>query len=394
MYPILSERRIIGLFTNKENKMRFTYWIIYLLLSITLASCIQDEAPNAEADIIGCTVPGNILKRDPIIENKQVTLMVKADADLTRQSPEFALTPGATISPASGTERNFTQPQHYTVTSQDGNWKKEYLVSYIISGISTEFHFETVDQEVNKNPIYTYDVFYDTDIVTGNRIDWASGNAGFAFTGNGTNDPGSFPTCSMAEGKVGKGVKLETMQTGSFGTGFGMPIAAGNLFMGIFDVGAALSNALKATKLGRPFQYVPTGVKGYYKYKAGEVFEENGKPVADKKDTWDVYAVFYEVPADGKELDGTIVENNYTHPNIVSLAFLDEKDRKETTEWTEFYIPFVMKPGKTIDKDRLEEDGYNVSIVFSSSKEGNYFRGAPGSILLIDEVELIYAADK
>lgn len=393
MYPILSERRIIGLFTNKENKMRFTYWIIYLLLSITLASCIQDEAPNAEADIIGCTVPGNILKRDPIIENKQVTLMVKADADLARQSPEFTLTPGATISPASGTERNFTQPQYYTVISQDGNWKKEYQVSYIISGISTEFHFETVDQVVNKNPIYTYDVFYDTDFVTGNSINWASGNAGFALTGNGTNDPGSFPTCSTAEGKIGKGVKLETMQTGSFGTGFGMPIAAGNLFMGTFDVGAALGNALKATKLGRPFEHVPTGVKGYYKYQAGEVFEENGKPVADKKDTWDVYAVFYEVPADRKELDGTIVENNYTHPNIVSLAFLDEKDRKETAEWTEFYIPFVMKPGKTIDKNLLEEDGYNVSIVFSSSKEGNYFRGAPGSTLFIDEVELIYAAE-
>lgn len=393
MYPILSERRIIGLFTNKENKMRFTYWIIYLLLSITLASCIQDEAPNAEADIIGCTVPGNILKRDPIIENKQVTLMVKADADLARQSPEFTLTPGATISPASGTERNFTQPQYYTVISQDGNWKKEYQVSYIISGISTEFHFETVDQVVNKNPIYTYDVFYDTDFVTGNSINWASGNAGFALTGNGTNDPGSFPTCSTAEGKIGKGVKLETMQTGSFGTGFGMPIAAGNLFMGTFDVGAALGNALKATKLGRPFEHVPTGVKGYYKYQVGEVFEANGKPVADKKDTWDVYAVFYEVPADGKELDGTIVENNYTHPNIVSVALLDEGDRKETAEWTEFYIPFVMKPGKTIDKNLLEEDGYNVSIVFSSSKEGNYFRGAPGSTLFIDEVELIYAAE-
>lgn len=392
MYPILSERRIIGLFTNKENKMRFTYWIIYLLLSITLASCIQDEAPNAEADIIGCTVPGNILKRDPIIENKQVTLMVKADADLTRQSPEFTLTPGATISPASGTERNFTQPQYYTVTSQDGNWKKEYLVSYIIAGISTEFHFEAVDQV--KKLTYIYDVFYDKDSITGNRLDWASGNAGFALTGNGTNDPGSFPTCSMTDGKVGKGVKLETMQTGSFGTGFGMPIAAGNLFVGTFDVGAALGNALKATKLGRPFKHVPTGVKGYYKYQAGEVFEENGKPVADKKDTWDVYAVFYEVPADGKELDGTIVENNYTHSNIVSVALLDEGDRKETAEWTEFYIPFVMKPGKTIDKDRLEEDGYNVSIVFSSSKEGNYFRGAPGSTLFIDEVELIYAADK
>ena len=80
------------------------------LLGITLVSCIRDEALNAEADILTCTVPGDILKRDPIIENNKVVLMVTADADLTHQAPEFTLTPGATISPLSGTERNFQYP--------------------------------------------------------------------------------------------------------------------------------------------------------------------------------------------------------------------------------------------------------------------------------------------
>lgn len=371
--------------------MRTTYLITWLLLSITLMSCIRDEAPNAEADILTCVVPADILKRDPVIENNKVTLMVKADIDLAHQSPEFTLTPGATISPASGTERDFTSPQYYTVTSEDGNWKKEYQVSYIIAGISTEYHFEDVDSVVRTK--YTYDVFYDLDEATDNRIDWASGNAGFALTGMGSKDRASFPTSSVADGKVGKGVKLETKETGSFGQDFGMPIAAGNLFMGTFDVLSALTNALKATRLGMPFEHVPTYIKGYYKYKAGEVFQENGEPVKNKKDTWDVYAIFYEVTDKVRYLDGTIVEGNYTHPNLVSVALLDDKDRKETDEWTEFYIPFVMKSGKVIDREKLKSGGYNVSIVFSSSKEGNYFRGAPGSTLYIDEVELIYAAD-
>ena len=124
--------------------IRVTYFIVCLLLGITLVSCIRDEALNAEADILTCTVPGDILKRDPIIENNKVVLMVTADADLTHQAPEFTLTPGATISPASGTERDFTTPQFYTVTSEDGNWKKEYQVTYIIAGISSEYHFENV----------------------------------------------------------------------------------------------------------------------------------------------------------------------------------------------------------------------------------------------------------
>ena len=370
---------------------RRTHLITCLLMGLVLVSCIRDEAPNAEADILTCIVPADILKRDPVIENNKVTLMVRADIDLKHQAPEFTLTPGATISPTSGTERDFTTPQYYTVTSEDGNWKKKYQVSYQIAGISTEYHFEEVRKVETDR--YVYDVFYDTNKTTGDVIDWASGNSGFAITGVGTEDPASFPTSSLEDGKEGKGVRLETKSTGDFGTRFGMPIAAGNLFMGTFDMLSALTNALKATRLGMPFEHVPTYLKGYYKYKAGETFEEKGKPVPGKMDTWDVYAIFYEVTDKVRYLDGTIVEDNYTHPNLVSVALLDDKDRKETDEWTEFYIPFVMKSGKTIDREKLKAGGYNVSIVFSSSREGNYFRGAPGSTLLIDEVELIYAAD-
>ena len=112
--------------------------------------------------------------------------------------------------------------------------------------------------------------------------------------------------------------------------------------------------------------------------------------VKDKKDTWDIYAIFYETDEKTKTLDAT---NRFDHPNLISIARIDEKDRKETDEWTEFYLPFVTKTGKTVDKDKLKAGKYNVAIVFSSSIEGDYFRGAVGSTLHIDEVELIHAAD-
>ena len=260
--------------------IRVTYFIVCLLLGITLVSCIRDEALNAEADILTCTVPGDILKRDPIIENNKVVLMVTADADLTHQAPEFTLTPGATISPASGTERDFTTPQFYTVTSEDGNWKKEYQVTYIIAGISSEYHFENVKDYKSSLLKYVYNIFYENDSEGKWVMDWASGNTGFALTGAGTEDPASFPTSSYAEGKMGKCVKLETKSTGDFGSKLGMPIAAGNLFMGTFSVGNALTDPLKATMFGVPFEHIPTYLKGYYKYKAGEVYkDENGNIV-------------------------------------------------------------------------------------------------------------------
>lgn len=238
---------------------------------------------------------------------------------------------------------------------------------------------------------YVYNIFYENDSEGKWVMDWASGNTGFALTGAGTEDPASFPTSSYAEGKMGKCVKLETKSTGDFGSKLGMPIAAGNLFMGTFSVGNALTDPLKATMFGVPFEHIPTYLKGYYKYKAGEVYkDENGNIVKDKKDTWDIYAIFYETDEKTKTLDAT---NRFDHPNLISIARIDEKDRKETDEWTEFYLPFVTKTGKTVDKDKLKAGKYNVAIVFSSSIEGDYFRGAVGSTLHIDEVELIHAAD-
>lgn len=58
-------------------------------------SCIREEAPNAEADILSCTVDGDILKAEPEIDNESVTLTVKSDADITNLAPVFTLTPGA-----------------------------------------------------------------------------------------------------------------------------------------------------------------------------------------------------------------------------------------------------------------------------------------------------------
>ena len=190
--------------------MKLIYKIVCLSLCIMQISCIKDEAPNAEADIIACTVPADILRRSPVIENNRVTVMVRAETDLTALAPEFELTPGATISPASGTVRDFSSSQYYTVTSEDGNWTKEYEVSFVVGEIQTEFHFENVTSD-------RYDVFFEVDSATGTTLTWGSGNAGFALTGVASGRD-SYPTCSTADGYIGKGVKLETHETGSFGS--------------------------------------------------------------------------------------------------------------------------------------------------------------------------------
>lgn len=359
--------------------MKMKKIVLVLLAGLLLTSCIREEALNAEADILTCTVDEDILKSEPEIGNESVTLTVKSDADITRLAPVFTLTPGATISPASGTAFDFTSPRTYTVTSEDKNWTKTYLVRCIVSGVSTDYHFENITMEpLNQR----YQIFYDI-LSNGDSVVWASGNAGYALTGV-AKQMTDYPTMQDEQGYRGKCAKLVTRSTGDFGSMFGMSIAAGNLFIGTFDILNAIPDARKATRLGRPFEHVPTYISGYYKYKAGEVYKKDGQVVEGKKDKCDIYAIFYETDDKVKYLDGF---NGLTSPNLIAVARIT--DQKETDEWTHFYLPFVAKPGKMIDKEKLKKGGYQLGIIFSSSIHGDTFEGAEGSTLYIDEVEVI-----
>jgi hypothetical protein len=309
---------------------------------------------------------------------------VKVNTDLEHLAPIFTLTEGAKLDPASGTERDFTTPQSYTVSSQDGNWSKVYKVSFITAELANKYHFEQTKKAPFDGVNYQVFVEKEEDTVDGKEImEWGSGNLGFAMTASGK-PASAYPTSQIDDGYRGKGVQLKTCTTGPLGAAFGSPIAAGNLFIGSFQLD--ITNVLKSTHFGLPFYHVPDRVVGYYKYASGAVYKEKGTTEVDKRDTFDIYAVFYETSADLTTLDGT---NSLEHPAIVSIARIDPADRKETAEWTRFSIPFKQLEGKVIDQEKLKEGKYNISIVFSSSIDGAQFNGAIGSTLLIDEVELI-----
>lgn len=367
-----------------------------LAAALGLASCIREEALNAEADIVGCTLAGEVLNREAVIGNDRVTLYLKKGTDLTSLSPEFTLTPGATISPDSGTERDFTSPQEYEVTSEDGRWKKRYRVEATTRGMTaTAYRFEHARTDAGGK----YHVFYETDDKGGETLTWASGNPGFALTGAGAT-PADYPTYQSGIGYKGRCLALTTRRTGSFGAMMDMPIAAGNLFLGTFDVLNALKDPLTATRFGMPFDHVPILLRGYYKYRSGEMFYELDaaakdklKPVAGRKDRFDIYAVFYESTGDMKTLDGTnaLSEEN---PNILAVARIAQDEAVETDEWTPFEIAFEFREGKRVDAEKLAAERYSLAVVFTSSLHGDRFEGAPGSTLCVDEVTLEYREEE
>ena len=155
--------------------MKLLNIFIIATLLLTLQSCIKSEAPNAEADILTCEVDGNVLIRKPVIQNTEIKLYVNAWDNVKNLAPRFTLTQGATISPTSGTVRDFSTPQTYVVTSEDGKWQKTYKVSFLSNNIIVQYSFE------NTRTSKGYYVFFDT-AVSGQEMDWSSGNAGFKLT--------------------------------------------------------------------------------------------------------------------------------------------------------------------------------------------------------------------
>lgn len=372
---------------------------IWVLVVVTmLSSCIKDELLNQECDIMSAWLEGeeyascfyepSQMRIEHISSaEKEIVFRVKSLLLLPERLPvHFTLTDGATIEPASGSEQNFKEgPVVYTVTSQDGSWQRHYTVTFKEASMPTNvFSFENVETVLGLNNNY-YHEFYELDKSGGRHNIWASGNPGAILIKINTQAEDQ-PTYSTENGYQGRGVCLNTQDAGTLGHMFGKPIAAGNLFMGRFILENVLMDPLKATEFGTPIDRVPVRVRGYYKYRPGDVFT-NAKmePVLGRVDEASIYAVFYR----NKDEQGKDIvlygDDVLSSPYIVRKAQV--ASLPPTDEWTLFEMFFE---GADADTQILLSQGYNMTLVFSSSKDGASFEGAVGSTLYVDEVEVSF----
>ena len=373
--------------------MKYTYLLALLVLLFT--GCIKDEPQNMECDILEAWVEGDALSQhfiqatdmrlsDVPSSQEQLTFIVRQRAALPPVAVHFRLSPGATVTPADGSLQDFSRgPVVYTVTSEDGQWHRSYTIDFREATLPSSHHdFE--DFELSGNGKYY--LWYDrADDGTKEGI-WASGNEGFMIAK--PNAPATdYPTVPDADGYDGYCVRLTTRSTGSWGKTFKKPIAAGNFFLGSFDSRFALTNTLKTTNMGIVYTKEPVRVTGYYKYQPGEVFtDKDFHEVSTRIDEPTIHAALYlnhDEQGYPVMLHGDDVR---TSPYIVRRA--EVASMPPTSEWRRFEMTFE---GTTpIDAELLANRGYNLSLVFSSSKTGDAFEGAVGSTLYIDKVEITF----
>ena len=140
------------------------------------------------------------------------------------------------------------------------------------------------------------------------------------------------------------------------------------------------------TTLQKNFVYCPKCGKKIERKIQVEIENKSHNMFEIENDKCDIYAVMYEAENNSVMLNGDDV---FTSDKLVSLARIKPEDVVESDQWTDFEIPFEPVKGRVIDDTKLKNGKYKLGIVLSSSVDGAYFKGAVGSTLYVDEVELI-----
>lgn len=366
-------------------------------LVLMCTSCFGDEPANCEADIETATLhvsnPESFFYQltdsvqTVMSTDTAIVFTVKGNADVTSLSPQFTLTPGATINPSNGSTHDFSQgPVLYTVTSQDGRWTRRYSVKIIptVHTVSDTlfFDFEHFELETASDRYYTWHNTL-SDGTLGN--DWATANAGYRLSMS-TAKPMDYPTTPLSQGYDGAAVCLTTRDTGPFGRMANKRLAAGNMFLGTFDIRIAMSDHLHATRFGIPFTSRPDHFTGYYTFEPGpQVQDFYGNIINGRTDSASIYAIFYRNhDAAGNEIV-LYGDNILSSSQLVAVANLGYVE--PTSQWKPWNVKFEYR--EEVDEELLANRGYSLSIVFSSSADGGDFVGAIGSRLCVDQVRLI-----
>ncbi len=366
-------------------------------MTVMNTSCFGSEPDGCEADIEIATLhvdnPGDfffqptdsmqvVFSTDTII-----TFAVRSHVDVSALAPVFKLSEGATVSPASGSTHDFSNgPVIYTVTSQDGRWQRHYRLSVVPTAVmvadTLRFDFEHYELDPASQRYYIWHNVL-PDGTLGN--DWSTANAGYRISMSSA-QPEEYPTTPLAAGFDGAGVCLRTCDTGPFGKMANKRLAAGNMFLGTFDIRIAMSDHLHATRFGIPFTSKPDKFTGYYTYEPGPTVQDfYGNPIAGRVDSADVYAVFYRNhDAAGNEV--VLYGDNVLSSNLI-VAVAELEYVAPTSQWTPWELKFKYR--EEVDEQLLANRGYSLAIVFSSSSAGGDFIGAIGSRLCVDKVRLI-----
>lgn len=377
-----------------------------LTLNVTMKSAnftinykyVSGNLQKTGNDLLGMTFDSDVVVVQPEISDKTVTFYVMpgTTAEQLKLVPVFEVSEGAKVmynneEYVAGTAIDFSSTVTLKVQSEKGVAKSYTVSSAEMKEYSFASNLDTWEMKNADGEEYTH--YYEP--VDG----WATSNEGLKWVKmmypNLYSKEAPYLVTEVEDAHSGHAARLETVDTkGQAGFGGFIPavpkVTSGSLFNGIFSVN--ISNTLKSTQFGQPCTKEPKSFSGFYKYTPGKTYYEAKYPgdpskanevnEVDKTDAPAINAVLYEVTNFSTDyLDGT---NLLTSDKIVAIASV--ADAGTQAQYTSFNVAFEWKNGKSWDASKK----YKLAIVCSSSKDGDKFSGAPGSVLFVDELSISF----
>ncbi len=174
----------------------------------------------------------------------------------------------------------------------------------------------------------------------------------------------------------GKSVKMETLLTDILGI---KKLAAGNIYTGKFDKLAGLGAELD---WGVPFGARPIALRGYYKYTPATINVVEDKDYAEYEGQPDQCQIQIFLAEWTKPFHVNSAKKQFVDKNDASIiAFSELYTSESQTEYKKFTLPIVYNDNRMPTY---------IIISACASRFGNYFVGGEGSLLYVDEFELVY----
>lgn len=344
--------------------------LIVLAIFSILISCEEDKSNNAEIiDVSVASISNSDLTYVNSYldtENQKVFVFINNNLnDFTFPiaiNTNFELSPGAKTKSLSNDELSFSKADEVKlleIEAEDGTIKNWYV--YLIHQQIQNSDFKSwFDNQGMNGEIYPeIGSSYVASV-------WTTANMGTSFYS-------VYGTQPLTEGTT-KMVEITTGKTSQ------VPLTAGTLFTGKFNLSGAISNPTdpkKATNFGTPFIFRPSALKFNFKYQAGENYIQ-----ATLNNPSNIFGGFSITDLEGED-------------QCSIYAYLETRNGDQIKE----IARTEMKSGSTINAltEKVMTFNYtsteqptHITIVFTSSTDGDLWRGAVGSSLVIDNLELIY----
>ncbi|MGB5509762.1 PCMD domain-containing protein [Robiginitalea sp.] len=356
-------------------KKHFLYVLGLMLLT---TSCVGE-------DFFGLSGFGNI--KDISVSNQasnaqitndslSVRVEIPAGVDLsTIKIEKLELSSFASADKNVGDLLDLNTPQSITVTAEDGSTYQWKIASFVAA----------------ENPQLDN---FDLNLWYKTSTDYFEPGADAASTIWGTGNPGTQILNKLATTPFDLGIdnlaaKMETLDNGRLAGTFGAPISAGSIFTGVFNSdNIDPTNPEAAIEFGTPFAGRPQKIRFKFSYVPGPENKDKSGTLLDYGDACDIYALL-EVRAGGK------TERLATawFRSDATAAELSEKEIPFTYGELDSSFPDYTRPA---DEAYVSRDSANfvlpthITFVASSSFDGANFAGAIGSVLIIDDVEMVY----